>query len=114
MADDEYLRDTVNGLVSEIDFIKNSLSELYQAVSQLTDEKDPSITRLEEAVNNDRNILFGLQDELIQNTTKLDMLLNQAKFINDAEGKYFLLEMKLNFIMNKLGLKNNEEKELLQ
>ena len=114
MTDNEYLRDTVNGLVSEIDFIKNSLSELYKAVEQLADVKDPSITRLETEMNDDRNILFGLQGELIHNTEKLDMLLNQAKFINEAERKYTMLELKLNFIMSKLGLNSKEEKELLQ
>lgn len=114
MADDEYLRDTVNGLVSEIDFIKNSLSELYKAVEQLADVKDPSITRLETEMNDDRTILYNLQAEIIHNTEKLDMLLNQAKFINEAERKYSMLEIKLNFIMEKLGLKSTEKKELMK
>ena len=114
MTDDEYLRDTVNGLVSEIDFIKSSLSELYQAVSQLTEEKDPSLIRLEDDVNNNRTLLYRLESEIIHNTEKLDMLLSQAKFINEAERKYSMLEIKLNFILEKLGLKSTENKELLK
>lgn len=114
MADNEYIRIVVNGLISDVDFIKNSLSELYQAVSQLTDEKDPEISNLEQMVNRDRTILYDLESKVIHDSTKLDMLLNQVKFINDAEKRYALLDMKLDFIMNKLGLKNKEEKELMQ
>lgn len=110
MADNEYLRTVVDGLVCDMDNVKSSLAELYRR----SEERDPSIENLEIDVNNNRTLSYRLESEIIHNTEKLDMLLNQAKFINDAERKYSLLEMKLNFIMNKLGLKNNEEKELLQ
>lgn len=110
MADNEYLRTVVDGLVCDMDNVKDSLAELYRR----TEEKDPSIVRLEDDVNNNRTLSYRLESEIIHNTEKLDMLLNQAKFINEAERKYSMLEIKLNFILEKLGLKSTENKELLK
>ena len=84
MVDNEYLRTVVDGLVCDMDNVKSSLAELYRR----TEEKDPSIENLEIDVNNNRTLSYRLESEIIHNTEKLDMLLNQAKFINDAERKY--------------------------
>ena len=110
MVDNEYLRTVVDGLVCDMDNVKSSLAELYRR----TEEKDPSIENLEIDVNNNRTLLYRLESEIIHNTEKLDMLLNQAKFINEAERKYSMLEIKLNFILEKLSLKSAENKELLK
>ena len=70
MADNEYLRTVVDGLVCDMDNVKSSLAELYRR----TEERDPSIENLEIDVNNNRTLSYRLESEIIHNTLLISEL----------------------------------------